>query len=71
MTNAELRCALMHESPVIWRSPIYGEIRYKCVYAIRYMRGNNDTINILAELLDYNTHSITTVNAQEVFFDGN
>lgn len=69
MTNEELKGALMHESPVIWRSPIYGTLRYKCINAVRYTRGAKDTINISAELLDYNTHSITVVNAEEVFFD--
>lgn len=69
MTNAELKDALMNESPVVWRSPVYGEIRYKCVHAIRYMRGKNGSINILAELMDHNNNSITTVNVREVFFD--
>lgn len=69
MTNAELKAALKSRKPVIYRSARYGEIHYKCVYAIRYTLDKSDNIIIQAELLDYNNNSISVVNGNEVFYD--
>lgn len=69
MTNAELKAALKSRKPVVYRSARYGEMRYKCVNAIRYTLDKSDNIIIQAELLDYNNNSISVVNGNEVFLD--
>lgn len=69
MTNEELKAALKSRKPVIFRSSRYGEIKYKCINAIRYTLDKTDNIMIQAELLDYNNNSITTANGKEVFLD--
>lgn len=71
MINAELKAALQSRSPVVYRSKRYGEIRYKCVYAIRYTLDKKDKIIIQAELLDYNDNSITIAKGSDVFLDEN
>lgn len=69
MTNAELKAALQSRSPVVFRSTRYGEMRYKCIYAIRYTLDKKDEMIIQVELLDYNDNSITRVKGSEVFLD--
>lgn len=69
MTNAELKAALQSRKPVIFRSPRYGELKYKCVNAIKYTLDRAGEIIVQAELLDYNGGSITIANGSEVFFD--
>lgn len=69
MTNAELKAALESRKPVIFNSPRYGKLRYKCVNAIRYTLDRAGKMIVQAELLDYNNGSITIANGSEVFFD--
>ncbi len=69
MTNEELKAALLNRKPVIYRSARYGELKYKCVNAIRYTLDRTGHIIIQAELLDYNNGSITIADGNEVFFD--
>lgn len=68
MTNAELKAALQNRKPVVYRSPRYGELRYKYVNAIRYTLGAGGEIDVQAELLDYNNGSVTIAKASEVFY---
>lgn len=69
MTNAELKAALKSRKPVIFESPRYGKMRYKCVNAIRYALDNEGEIIVQAELLDYNGGCIVIVKGIEVFID--
>lgn len=69
MTNTELKAALQSRKPVILRSKRYGELKYKCVNAIRYTLDRAGNIIVQAELLDYNGGSITIANGNEVFLD--
>ncbi len=69
MTNTELKAALKSRKPVIYRSARYGEMRYKCVCAIRYALDRMGKIIVQAELLDYNNNSITIANGDEVFLE--
>ncbi|MCM1165656.1 MAG: hypothetical protein NC401_06560 [Ruminococcus sp.] len=69
MTNEELKAALKSRQPVIYRSKRYGEVKYKCVYAIRYTLDKANNIIIQAELMDYNNNSIVIASGKEVFLD--
>lgn len=69
MTNAELKAALQSRKPVVYRSPRYGEARYKCVNAIRYTLNNKGEIIVQAELLDCNGGTLVIANGNEVFID--
>lgn len=69
MTNEELKSAFQSRKPVFWDSPQHGKLRYKRIYAIRYMLDNSNNVIIQAELLDYNDGSITVVRASEVAID--
>lgn len=70
MTNMELKDALINQYPVAFVSNRHGRIRYKRVYAIRYIRGQTGEIVVQAELLDYNNGSITIAKAEEIERDG-
>jgi len=69
VTNTELKAALQSQKPVILRSARYGELKYKCVNAIRYTLDRTGSIIVQAELLDYNGGSITIASGNEVFLD--
>lgn len=69
MTNTELKAALQSRKPVIYNSKRYGNMKYKCVNAIRYTLDKTGNIIVQAELLDYNGGSITIASGNEVFFD--
>ncbi len=69
MTNEELRAALKNRTPVVLRSSRYGELKYKRIYAIKYMLNQESEVVVNLELLDYNKNSIVTVDVSEVFID--
>ncbi len=66
MTNQEAKDTLEMGTPVIWRSPIHGDIGYKRINAIIYRLVEGE-IAVSVELLDINGRSVTVVPIKEAF----
>ena len=67
MTNTELKEALLSKKPVVYRHFYYGEIKCKCVNAIRYTIGASGEILVQAELLGKNGCTIMIAKPEDVY----
>ena len=61
MTNDEIKDALYAETPVEYKG-----IKYRCISAIIYRKGQETKTSITVELLDRCGHSVTIAPAKDV-----